>query len=212
MNYDKGKYKVWNWKHPVILHWIINPGLVINDLILGQTFPKTILIEKFGDKPFFERSKIPCPHCGVLHPAVKYSKQNKTIFKNWFGYYCDNCTQIIPVQRNLTSLLVLGLTYPLWIWFKKPLKEKWLQKQPERFENLNLQIDNNKNKTKNWLKTGLIFGVLMYVWMILLFPLILGEEITQKSMLIGIPIWLICGLLFGLTMKHWMNRKGKSLS
>jgi hypothetical protein len=35
MNYDKKKYKIWDWKSPVILHWIINPGLVINELILG---------------------------------------------------------------------------------------------------------------------------------------------------------------------------------
>ncbi len=48
MKYDKKKYKIWNWKSPVILHWIINPGLVINELILGQTIPKVMLIEREG--------------------------------------------------------------------------------------------------------------------------------------------------------------------
>lgn len=211
MDYDKEKYKIWDWKHPVILHWILNPGLVINDLVLGQTVPKTFLMERYSDKPFYARSIVPCPHCGTHHPGIKYSKQNNTVFKNWFGYYCDNCTKIIPVQRNLTSLLILGLTYPLWIWFKKPLKDKWLKKQPQRFENLNLELDHSKNTTKNWLIVGLIWGVLMYVVMTLRFPIVMDESITKKSILIGIPVWLIGGILFGLMMKYWMNKKGKSV-
>ena len=107
MKYDKEKYKIWNYKSPVILHWIINPGLVINELILGQTIPKVMLIEREGKKPFYQRSLIPCPHCGTMHNGLKWSSQNKTAFKNWFGYYCDNCKEIIPVQRNLTSLIIL---------------------------------------------------------------------------------------------------------
>lgn len=209
MNYDKEKYKVWNWKHPVVLHWIINPGLVINDLILGQTLPKIILIEKFGNKPFFERSIIPCPHCNTLHPGIKYSRQNNTILKNWFGYYCNNCNKIIPVHRNLTSLIILVVTYPIWIWFKKPLKIKWLEKQPERFQDLRLQVDNSKNTTRNWLKLGLIFGILMYLWMTFLMPFLFDSQITKEFILASIPVWLVTGLIFGLSMKLWMNKKGK---
>ena len=121
MNYDKEKFKMWNWKNPMILHWIINPGLVINDLFLGQTIPKVMLIEREGKKPFYQRSHVPCPHCGTLHSGLKWSSPNKTAFKNWFGYYCDNCKKIIPVQRNLTSLIVLTVTFPIWCWFRKSL-------------------------------------------------------------------------------------------
>ena len=66
MNYDKKKYIIWDWKNPVISHWIINPGLVVNELLLGQTVPKVMLIERKGNKPFYQRSFIPCPHCGEL--------------------------------------------------------------------------------------------------------------------------------------------------
>jgi predicted nucleic acid-binding Zn ribbon protein len=103
MNYDRVKYKIWNWKSPVILHWIINSGLVINELILGQTIPKVMLIEREGKNSYFKPSMVPCPHCGTLHNGLKWSSQNKTAIKNWFGYYCDNCKKIIPVQKNLTS-------------------------------------------------------------------------------------------------------------
>ena len=209
MIYDKEKYKIWDWKSPVILHWIINPGLVINELILGQTIPKVMLIEREGDKPFIQRSLIPCPHCGELHSGLKYSAQNKTAIKNWFGFYCDKCTKIIPVQRNLTSLLVLIMTFPIWGWFRNSLKQTWLDKQPERYKNLNLELVTPKMTTKNWLKMGLAWGLFMYLTMVFIFPFIMQEEITQKSMLIGIPIWLIGGLSFGFTMKIWMNRKGK---
>lgn len=209
MNYDKEKYKVWNWKNPVILHWIINPGLVINELILGQTIPKVILIERDSKKPFYQRSWIPCPHCGKLHSGLKWSSQNKTAFKNWFGYYCDNCKEIIPVQRNLTSLILLSLTFPVWGWFKKSLKQKWLLKQPERYQNINLEIPKKKNTTKNWLKIGLLWGLFMYLIMIFIFPLIQQEQITRLKILIGIPVWLLSGLGFGYIMKIWMNRKVK---
>ncbi|MGZ2368436.1 hypothetical protein ACXR6G_01460 [Ancylomarina sp. YFZ004] len=209
MNYDKTKYKIWNWKSPVILHWIINPGLVINELILGQTIPKVMLIEREGNKPFYQRSLVPCPHCGELHSGLKFSEQNKTAFKNWFGFYCDNCKEIIPVQRNLTSLIILTITFPIWGWFKQSIKQKWLDKQPERYKNLNLEIIEKKNTTKDWLKMGFFWGLFMYVFMIFILPLIEQEEISQKSMLIGIPIWLIGGLGFGFFMKIWMNRKGK---
>ena len=209
MNYDKKKYKVWTWKSPAILHWIINPGVVINELILGQTIPKIMLIEREGKKPFFQRYWAPCPHCGTIHNGLKWSSQNKTAFKNWFGYYCDNCKKIIPVQRNLTTLLILALTFPIWGYFRKSLRQKWLDRQPERYKNINLEIPQKKNTTKIWLRSGLIFGLLMYVTMSIIFPLIEREEITQKKLLIGIPIWLICGLGWGLTMKWWMNKKGK---
>lgn len=43
----------------MILHWIINPGLVINELILGQTIPKVMLIEREVKKPFYQRTLVP---------------------------------------------------------------------------------------------------------------------------------------------------------
>lgn len=94
INYNEEKYKIRNWKSPVILHWIINPGLVINELLLGQTIPKVILIEREKEKSLYQRSLVPCPHCGTLHNGLKWSAQNRTAFKNWLGYYCDNCKEI----------------------------------------------------------------------------------------------------------------------
>ena len=56
--------------------------------------------------------------------------------------------------------------------------------------------------TLNWIKIGLFWGVFMYIFTVVLLPLILREEITTRKMLINIPIWVIAGLIFGF----WINR------
>ena len=61
-------------------------------------------------------------------------------------------------------------------------------------------------KVKIWkkrilLREALFFGFSMYVFMTIVVPLIKGEEITLKELLIGIPVWLIGGCLFSLLLK-----------
>ncbi len=64
MEYDKSKFKIWTWKNLVMLHWIINPALAINELLLGQRIPKIMLIEKDSSKNLQQKTKIPCPQRG----------------------------------------------------------------------------------------------------------------------------------------------------
>lgn len=197
MNYDTQKYKIWNWKNPMMLHWIINPGLVVNELLLGQRVPKVMLIEKDKTKSLPERSFIPCPHCHTLQSGLKWSVQNKTAFKNWFGYYCDHCGGIIPCLWNATSLVILAFTFPVWYWFKDRWRERWLRVQQEKFSKpLQLTMP-----AFVWWKIGLINGLIMYVLMELVFPLLDGSGYSSKKLLIGIPVWIIGGLIFGRIMK-----------
>lgn len=105
------------------------------------------------------------------------------------------------------------MTFPVWGWLRKSIKQKWLDKQPERYKNLNLDFIEieKKNRTKNWLKSGFYFGVFMFLCMVIIYPLIKGNEITLKHILIGIPTWMIGGLIWGLTMKWWMSKRGKEI-
>ena len=207
MEYDKSKFKIWTWKHPLMLHWIINPGLAVNELIFGQRVPKIALIEKDRTKSLEEKTKIPCPHCNTIHSGIKWSIVNNTAFKNWFGLYCDNCGRTIPCLTNLTSYLILGLTFPFWIWFKDKWKKNWLEKQAARYRNLDLEKISNPFNGIGWIKEGVSWGFIMYVFMIILFPLINSEEITLKKLMIGIPIWLIGGLCYGYFMKLILGKK-----
>jgi len=189
-----------------MLHCILNPGIAINELIFGQRIPKVTLIERNSTKPLAEKTIIPCPHCGTMHSGLKWTPQNNTAFRNWFGLYCDNCEKTIPCLTNLTSYILLGITFPIWYWFKEKWKKKWLAEQKLKFSKpLSLTQPNFK-----WRHVGLRWGLFMYIFIEILLPLIEGEGITQKKILIGIPLWTITGLLFGLTMKIIGGKKFKN--
>ena len=205
MKYDETKYKVWTWKNPIMLHWIINPGVAFNEIVLGQRIPKVMLEERNSDKSLVENQLVPCPHCNTLHSGLKWSEQNKTAFGNWFGYYCDNCGKIIPCLTNLTSYVILGLTFPIWFWFKDSWKAKWLEKQKVKFSKP-LDLTYTEQKTQ-WLLMGLLFGFFMYVLFAIIFPLIDGTGITQRGLLILLPICVAGGLVFGFAMKVIIGKK-----
>lgn len=205
MKFDK-KYKVYTWKNRMYLHWMLNPGLVINELILGQRVPKLSLLDKTSNKPRYESSFIPCPHCETIHDDRTWSAANGTGFKNWFGLYCPNCKQIIPCLTNIFTGIILILTYPLWGWFQKSLKAKWLKKQPDRFKTINTPTTPKPINKKGWIFMGLTWGALMFVIMTFGFPFFMGEEINLKSISVGLVIWSIAGLIFGYTMKVFLNK------
>jgi hypothetical protein len=210
MNFDTSKYKVWTWKHPLVLHWIINPGLAVNELVLGQRIPKVSLLEKDRSKSLAERSFVPCPHCNTIHSGLKWSPQNKTAFGNWFGLYCDHCEGIIPCVRNLTSAVILAATFPVWIWFVKSWKKKWLQVQKQKFSKpLTLTPPEIKHAG---IKRGLVFGLFMFVFNDLILPLFEGESYKPLKLLGGFIIWMLGGLLFGYVMKKWMFNSTKKNS
>ncbi len=208
MKFDKNRYKVYTWKNGMMLHWVLNPGVVINDLILGQKVSKIILEDKTIDKPRIERTFIPCPHCETIHDARTWSLQNGTILKNWFGLYCKSCGKTIPCMNNGLSLIILAVTFPIWGWFKNSLKAKWLAKQPERYKNIELELSKNPFGKKTWIKTGLGYGAIMFLIMSIGFPYFEDHEITLKSLTVGIVVWTIFGLIFGYTMKSYMSKRG----
>jgi len=71
---------------------------------------------------------------------------------------------------------------------------------------MNYDKEKCKESKYQWLRLGLFFGIWMYVFGTILLPLIDGRGITQKELLIGIPMWAIGGFLFSFTMKI-INRK-----
>lgn len=207
MDFDKKKYKVYTWKNWLVLHWILNPGLAVNELILGQRVPKVSLEDLSLDKPRVERSFVPCPHCNTLHDGRTWSTQNGTAFKNWFGLYCNNCGNTIPCLRNALSLIILALTFPIWYGFKDRWKANWLAKQPQRFKNIDLDHIPNAFDDDNWISTGLSWGAFMFLIMSLVFPYFSGEEINTFTLLVGLFTYTFGGLCYGYTMKLFMNKK-----
>lgn len=208
MPFDTDKYKVYTWKNWMMLHWIINPGLAFNELILGQRVPTLSLEDLNSPKTRGERIVIPCPNCQTMHDGRTWSTENGTAFKNWFGLYCPSCGGIIPCLTNLTSLLVLAITAPIWVWFYMPIKKNWLSKQAARYSKTGNQYPTNAFEGKGWIAQGLSFGMFMLVLNDLLFPLFSPKELSVKTLLVGLPIWLLAGLGFGYIMKLFMGKKG----
>ncbi|WP_020405493.1 hypothetical protein [Hahella ganghwensis] len=202
MEFDKEKYKVWKLPHPMLLHWIINPGLAFNELILGQRIPKVTLIDKTSDAPLMERQYIPCPECSALNDSRLWSKSNS--FGHWFGYVCPECHGRIPCLWNITSLIFLALTFPIWIWLKIFGEEKWLEKEKGRFAEV-VETELPEAKKTNWLKMGITYGVLMFCIMVL--PKIVQNQLTPSAIAIQVAIWLGGGLVFGLAMKLFLGSR-----
>ncbi len=128
MDFNKEKYKIYTWKNRLMLHWILNHVLAINELILGQRVPKIRLEDKTIDKSIFEKTFVPCPHCEKLHDERVWARENGTAFQNWFGLYCKNCENIIPCLTDWLSFLILIITFPIWGWFRKSLKKQIVRK------------------------------------------------------------------------------------
>ena len=210
MQYDKNRFKIWALPHPIVLHWVLNPGLMFNELILGQRLPKVTLIDKESDKPFFERCYIPCPHCETLNDNRLCGKRNT--FGHWFGFVCPSCHQVIPCLWNIFSLAVLAITFPLWYLPARFFRQRWLEKEKERLANV-LERPLVQAKSINWLLSGTLYWG-GFMWVILgvipqIREVLNGGEWDLMMMFVSLPIWMVGGFAWGLFMRFFMNRKGE---
>lgn len=199
----KSVYKVWSWKSIHMLHWIINPGLAINELFLGQRVPKIMLIQKDSTKTLPEKSFVPCPHCGTIHPSLEWSSQNKTALANWFGLYCNHCGKVIPCLRNLTSLIIIFITFPIWIWFKKTWKKKWLMVQREKFSK---PLKLSSPEYNVWLR-GLDIGIGYYLLTMFTNFIIFQDPFTWKKPIGNLVGSMITGLISAAIIKEMFMKK-----
>ena len=204
--YDRNKYTIWALPHPLILHFVLNPGIAFNELILGQRMPKVTLIDNTIDKPLMERTFVPCPHCEKLHDSRLWGSKNR--FGHWFGYVCPSCGGTIPCLWNLTSLVILALTSPLWFIPVRLLKNKWLEFEKTRFEPS--LIDDYRGVS--WVKMGLLFGSLM--WLVMgLIPLLCLSSISTKFpwgfLIFSLAACAIGGTFFGTMMKYQLGKRPK---
>jgi hypothetical protein len=203
MDFDRSTYKVRTWKSPIMLFWVLNPIVAIDEFFLGRRAPKVILIGKGKGGTKKGVGYVPCPHCGTIHSGLEWSRQNHTLYKNWFGLYCKDCGKIIPCLYSVVSYVLLGLTFPIWYWFKDKWKAEWLEEQRIKFSKpLNLELPNF-----TWWKVGLKWGAWMYVVLTLILPLIMGESITVHKLISGFFFWVVAGLVFGLWIKFIAVRR-----
>ena len=108
------KSKLW-WKI-CKWHWIVNPGLGFNEVILGTRIPKDIYLDTGLGTSLKDQQLIICNECKHEMP---YKFMSKTIGLGlWFGLYCSNCKSEIPCLKNIVSMTFYIIAYPIWypIW------------------------------------------------------------------------------------------------
>ena len=152
MQYDKNRFKILAFPHPLVLFWVLNPFTILTELFMGQRLPKVMLIDKESDKPRRERTYYPCPHCETLNDACLWTGENT--FKNWYGLVCPSCHQIIPCLSNIFSLVVLAITFPLWYFPARFFRRRWLEKEKERLAKV-LEHPLSQAKSIHWLLIGI---------------------------------------------------------
>ena len=209
MQYDKNRFTVWKLPHPNVLFWVLFPGMMLNELTLGQRLPKVMLIDEKSDKPFMERTYVPCPHCETLNDGRLWSKRNA--FGHWFGLVCPSCYQIIPCLWNIFSLAILAITFPMWYLPVRFFRHRWIEIEKKRFaKGLERPLIQAKSINWLWLLIGIFgWGVPTWATFEVLMVLHYGQEWDLKRMLVGLPIWLVGGFVWGLWMRFYANRKGK---
>ena len=209
MEYDKDRYDIWTLRHPLILFWVLFPGSILNELILGQRIPRVMLIDRQSDKPWMERTYVPCPHCQTLNDGRLWAKTNSV--GHWFGFICPSCHQVIPCLWGIFSLAILVITFPLRYFPARFFRPRWLEIEKKRVkkaaERPLIQAANI-----NWLLIGAgLFGGFMWLFMEFIpqaWDVHNGEAWDGMMLLIAFLIWTITGWLWGLWMRYFMNRKG----
>lgn len=108
------QYSTWAFPHPLILHWVLNPGLVVNELLLGQRIPNiTYFCKECGGHTTDVRYYL-CPECGRFHEETIWTGANG--FGHWFGIICPDCGGEIPSLLNIASWIILARLSPInWL-------------------------------------------------------------------------------------------------
>jgi hypothetical protein len=55
---------------------------------------------------------------------------------------------------------------------------------------------------KKWVRSGLIWGGILYIFTMMIFPLLDGERLSLFKIIVGIPLWIITGLIIGYLFKN----------
>ncbi|MHA3788069.1 hypothetical protein ACX0HA_07655 [Flavobacterium hauense] len=63
------------------------------------------------------------------------------------------------------------------------------------------------NNIKPWIRFGLFWGLLMALFINVIFPLFDGTAIVPMKLLVSVPVWLIFGLIFGYVSRKKESKK-----
>ena len=191
----------------LLLHWVINPGLAFNELILGQRIPRVSLECRSCDLPRMERSFVCCPACHAIHDSRIWSGRHG--FGNWLGLVCPSCGERIPCLWNIFSLALLSVTAPLWYFPVRYYRQHAIVSRPS----LEISDSNRFDSKRSWLCPALSWGTFMFVVMTLA-PFIqrglASGYWNWVELSIGGLTWCVGGFAFGWLLSQYLGKTRKS--
>lgn len=108
----------------MMLHWILNPGLMFNEVFLGQRLPRRLYFCRECSISKFKAQLVHCPECDRFHNAMIWTGSNA--FGHWCGFICPDCGGRIPSLLNFTSYVMLVLLLPITLPLRWLLGERYL--------------------------------------------------------------------------------------
>lgn len=206
----ESRYKRLALPHPAVILWVINPGVVVNELLFGQRVPRVTYICIRCDQPRVLRQYVRCPSCGRFHNGLIWGKGNA--FGHWFGLFCPDCGVRIPTLLNAWSILVVGVTFPIWYPIWRVVRTRWIEFERSRARRVLSSGAVDHLPVKNWIIRGALgFGLPMWIVMsltgLMVFPSgVRGSLPPLAVVLMNLPVWLLAGAGWGFLMKRIMGR------
>jgi hypothetical protein len=202
------KLEQYRLPHWTLLHWVLNPAIAFNELVLGQRIPKYTLICTHCQLPLPERQYIPCPSCGSINDWLIWARKTKYRFGKWLGLVCPVCGERIPCLWNLTSLIIIYILFPIWYPFYFFYFKNRKVKKPAI-------LNGEKSPTianRSVLSLGLSWSLLMWIIMSAI-PGVWNYWNTGylevQKILLEAGVWLIAGMFVGLVEHSIYNKKGE---
>tara|TARA_R110002072_G_scaffold136285_1_gene278573 strand:+ start:13276 stop:14100 length:825 start_codon:yes stop_codon:yes gene_type:complete len=93
------EFDIKTWRSGVMMHWILNPGLAFNELVLGQRVPRELRTCRHCST-----ASVGCPHCHRSIHGAHWADKNA--FGNYSGLRCPSCKGRLPTLSNALAWLV----------------------------------------------------------------------------------------------------------
>lgn len=190
----------------LLVHWVLNPGIAFNELVLGQRIPATMLECRACPRPRLRRYWVPCPSCSELHDGMLWSRGNA--FGHWFGYFCPGCGGCIPCLWNVFSLVVLAVLSPLWWPVARLVRSRAIEFAVARVRAARERLSATGYREPNWVLMGASYAAFMWLFMSAL-EVAQGSFSPSRALTLAV-IWSAAGVFFGGFMRWYMLRVGRA--
>ncbi|MBY0552114.1 MAG: hypothetical protein K2W95_32825 [Candidatus Obscuribacterales bacterium] len=196
----------------IYLHWLLNPGVALIELLFGQRVPERTYVCKSCPLPLPLRSYEYCPHCYTFLRSSLWSGDHA--LGHWLGFFCPTCGGSIPCMWNAASRVVLALTSPLWWLPVLLLKKSWIRSEQHRARiaatagSQYQALDYNAVGTWFGIMANFVCSVYLVSPLTYIFDFWVVCYLVVWTMTLGLLAWLPTGWLFAVAMRNLLEKPG----